>query len=823
MAIVMLLGVSTGHMTAAHADYQQTGNQAADIAEYAKTWVGRSYSGLCASFVCGCARAVGMTTDQMNLNATVASPWVGTNQFNYIDLNGNLLRGCQAWTWKDYLSGAYQPRVGDLVFWGRFTDYQEANGHQGTSALSIGDIAALPGEPYKHIHVGIMRDPPDDNGQSVIIYTVDGGGTNKSVNLRDRRIDRDSGYVGLWTIDDETHKAWLMEFVRPNYGHADDSHEYTMATVTKAPTATTPGVRTLSCRCGKAAPITETIPALNLVNLPDGVYAIQGKQSGSWLTAPEGIGETVYISSGDTPGERQLWQFTKNGDDSYTITSTATGLALDVEGASSNIGARVITFSPNGTIAQNWYVVQDDTGWLQIVAQCSFYNLDVKNAHTYDGAPLQQCSQTYHDAQYWKLADEDGGHEEPPSPVTGRTIADGDYVIVNKNHNNFYLNVSDERLPTMYGPNVVLDGPPSFDTSAAWRVTYNDKGGYYTIRHISSDLMLDVDDRGTETGVNIQTYEENGTTAQQWMIEKGSDGEYFNGYYLRPKCSDLYLTADGEFAAGTNIVQQSFESATEQQWLFMPTGFYGYATVRYMWEGFGEVLPAQVKAWFLPADLSLEIPESRVSASAESITLVPGEGTVKTEALDGWTMFVHDFTGWNTEKDGSGTAYKPGDIYSGFQDLTLYAQYTTSAPSYLYLDGLPTASRENYYFLGWSEQADGSPPIRVPGDTLFQAKKLYAVWGQPDLILPVQLTTLGEEAFTDCPFRFAALSENTVLIEKNAFAGCSNLAYICIPNAETIIDPDAFGELGGLTILGKAGSTAQAAAADHKYSFITIK
>ena len=93
---------------------------------------------------------------------------------------------------------------------------------------------------------------------------------------------------------------------------------------------------------------------------------------------------------------------------------------------------------------------------------------------------------------------------------------------------------------------------------------------------------------------------------------------------------------------------------------------------------------------------------------------------------------------------------------------------------------------------------------------------------KPDFILPAALTEIGEEAFAGGAFSFVKLSENTTMIGSNAFADCPNLTQIFIPNAEAVIDENAFGNMQNLTILGKTGSTAETYAAAHGYVFIPV-
>lgn len=73
-----------------------------------------------------------------------------------------------------------------------------------------------------------------------------------------------------------------------------------------------------------------------------------------------------------------------------------------------------------------------------------------------------------------------------------------------------------------------------------------------------------------------------------------------------------------------------------------------------------------------------------------------GEGTVGDETVElgddtniarnGFSFHSHRFIGWNTEPDGSGTSYAPGQSIAPTEDLVLYAQWETSI---LPADGLP--------------------------------------------------------------------------------------------------------------------------------------
>lgn len=103
-----------------------------------------------------------------------------------------------------------------------------------------------------------------------------------------------------------------------------------------------------------------------------------------------------------------------------------------------------------------------------------------------------------------------------------------------------------------------------------------------------------------------------------------------------------------------------------------------------------------------------------------------------------------------------------------------------------------------------------------------QAVKHFAA--EPDLVLPAALETIEDEAFAGGTFSYVVLPENTDYIGRNAFAYCTNLKYIYIPNSNASIDPYAFADLWGWgpTIIGKEGSTAQTFARQHDFPFIAV-
>jgi len=176
--------------------------------------------------------------------------------------------------------------------------------------------------------------------------------------------------------------------------------------------------------------------------------------------------------------------------------------------------------------------------------------------------------------------------------------------------------------------------------------------------------------------------------------------------------------------------------------------------------------------------------------------------TVKSDAETGIVRPGFLFAGWNTRPDGSGTAYKPGDIIPIAGDVALYAQWTPEPPNFFgvtYLpnggtggfedNGIPAGTlytvksdvetgivRPGFLFAGWNTRPDGSGTAYKPGDVIPIAGDvaLYAQWVyQPPTYTVTYLANGGTGGSTDA----GILSGSSYVIKSGAAAGVSRPSY----------------------------------------------
>ena len=136
------------------------------------------------------------------------------------------------------------------------------------------------------------------------------------------------------------------------------------------------------------------------------------------------------------------------------------------------------------------------------------------------------------------------------------------------------------------------------------------------------------------------------------------------------------------------------------------------------------------------------------SGTMDRQTVVKGEELTLNENTFERTNYY--FLGWNTKADGSGTTYPDGDTVRFTEDTTLYAQWYTEVETITFdanggvgtmfpqwvIKGVETTlkqnkfSRDEYYFIGWNTEPDGTGTSYSDSDTAaFEGDTtLYAQW-----------------------------------------------------------------------------------------------
>lgn len=164
-----------------------------------------------------------------------------------------------------------------------------------------------------------------------------------------------------------------------------------------------------------------------------------------------------------------------------------------------------------------------------------------------------------------------------------------------------------------------------------------------------------------------------------------------------------------------------------------------------------------------------------------------------------------DYTGYNLQiwtHDNADLDQRRFDIIQVKSTVQFSANGGSGAPSPIrrgYNESVMLPSRQpsrlGYVFVGWAETPDADSAAYLPGGQYTEKgdATLYAVWSPITVIyLPSGLTVLEEEAFANTQAACVICPENLTTIGPGAFANCTSLKQIYIPESVVTIDDTAF-------------------------------
>ncbi len=238
-----------------------------------------------------------------------------------------------------------------------------------------------------------------------------------------------------------------------------------------------------------------------------GLYHIKSLNSKLYLGrdgSTSGSNVAQYKSSDQLS---QYWYLMADGD-GYAICNVTTGLALDVKGGRAANGSNVQLYTPNGSAAQRWLMVDTPlikNGTYAFSSDLTVYGmlvLDVKGASKASGANVQVYQSNGTNAQKWVLT------------YKGKGV----YTMASKN-SGLLLTVDGSSRSN--GGNVVQKTNENSDFQR-WTISL-DNSGSYVFKNVGSGKVLDIKGGKSDNGVNVQQYTANGTKAQGWHIKTNHD------------------------------------------------------------------------------------------------------------------------------------------------------------------------------------------------------------------------------------------------------------------------------------------------------------
>ncbi|MBR3975680.1 MAG: RICIN domain-containing protein [Clostridia bacterium] len=204
----------------------------------------------------------------------------------------------------------------------------------------------------------------------------------------------------------------------------------------------------------------------------------------------------------------------------------------------------------------------------------------------------------------------------------------------------------------------------SSNQSQVWKLIKN-SDGTYIIQSVENNNVLDVTKGVYAQGVNVITYNSQGSDNQKWYLSKNSDGDWF----IRAAMSNSAVldVEGGATANGTNVALWTYHGGTPQKVSFK----YPYQITYNANGGSGA-----------PANQSKDYNEGVTLSSTKP------------------TKSGYTFLGWATSSSATSANYTPGSSYNANADLNLYAVWKPAGSIYTgtsYSTTIGFANQEYYY------------------------------------------------------------------------------------------------------------------------------
>ena len=232
---------------------------------------------------------------------------------------------------------------------------------------------------------------------------------------------------------------------------------------------------------------------------------------------------------------------------------------LDVAGGSTDIKANIQLYPNNGTAAQIFYVRRQEDGSYTLQNRKSSHYLNVAHGSKDKGANIWQYRDDGTEAMRFRIEEgETEGSVKIVSVLSGLPLDVKDGRAVRKANVRLWRDNGTRAQRWQFIP-----VPPKEAASV--------KSGYYTLTNASAPQVLDIKAASQNDKAGTQIHKSNGTAAQTFYIEAGSDGTCTlmaccSGYYLMPQ--------NGTLSAGSAVIQSGPASDEAQKWRLYNVGGY---------------------------------------------------------------------------------------------------------------------------------------------------------------------------------------------------------------------------------------------------------
>lgn len=287
-----------------------------------------------------------------------------------------------------------------------------------------------------------------------------------------------------------------------------------------------------------------------------------------------GAGIQLYSSNGT---DAQRFKIQKTSDGYYTIQNSKSDLYLTLYTTWADLknGQQVTQRSYTGGMSQKWCMEQNSDGTYTVVSVMdSSMAIDVANGKAFNCAVVQVWESNGTAAQRWSFSSAKTARQRLDALAASSkgTVAAGTYEVRSAVRSSAVFDAAGGG--TSNGTAVQSYASNGTDAQR-WTVEVG-SDGYLTIKSAKSGLALDVPGADAYSGAKLQLYAANGTRAQKWVAVP--DGK---GVKLVSALDDgLVVDLPGASAGNGNVLQlYSANGTSAQRWTFAAVAKGGAAKI----------------------------------------------------------------------------------------------------------------------------------------------------------------------------------------------------------------------------------------------------
>ena len=278
-----------------------------------------------------------------------------------------------------------------------------------------------------------------------------------------------------------------------------------------------------------------------------------------------GAGAAIQLY-GSNGTDAQRFKIQKTSDGYYTIQNSKSDLYLTLYTTWADLknGQQVTQRSYTGGMSQKWCMEQNNDGTYTVVsAMDSCMALDVANGKAFNCAIVQVWETNGTAAQRWSFSSAKTARQRLDALAASSkgAVAAGTYEVRSAVRSSAVFDAANGY--TSNGTAVQVYGSNGTDAQR-WTVEVG-SDGYLTIKNAKSGLALDVTDGKAYSGAKLQLWQPNGTRAQKWVAV--ADGK---GVKLVSALDEgLVVDLPSGSAKNGNVLQlYSANGTVAQRWTF---------------------------------------------------------------------------------------------------------------------------------------------------------------------------------------------------------------------------------------------------------------